>query len=275
MENYTVKKVLNNNVIIANWQEEDAILVGKGIGFNSKKGEVLPKDKIEKVYIKTTSKMSENYDKVLNNIDNKIVGISEEIINFSEKALNTKLNEGVHISLPDHINFALRRIEKGINIENPFLEELGIIYPKEYEIAMKALYMINDRLKVNLPKDEAGFICLHIRAGITKQQVSESLAYTKKISKVMELISKLKGKPLDKNSLSYVRTLTHLNFMIERVKENNTIKNELLHSIKEEMKSEFGIAIKVAMLIEKLFEIKIPEDEIGYIALHLKRIGQY
>ncbi len=48
MENYTVKKVLNNNVIIANWQEEDAILVGKGIGFNSKKGEVLPKDKIRK-----------------------------------------------------------------------------------------------------------------------------------------------------------------------------------------------------------------------------------
>lgn len=275
MENYTVKKVLNNNVIIANWQEEDAILVGKGIGFNSKKGETLSKDKIEKVYIKTTSKMSENYNKVLDNIDNRIVGISEEIINFSEKALSTKLNEGVHISLPDHINFALRRIEKGINIENPFLEELGIIYPNEYEIAMKALNMINDRLKVNLPKDEAGFICLHIRAGITKQQVSESLAYTKKISKVMELISKLKGKPLDKNSLSYVRTLTHLNFMIERVKENKTIKNELLDSIKEEMKSEFGIAIKVAMLIEKLFEIKIPEDEIGYIALHLKRIGQY
>ncbi len=198
--------------------------MGKGIGFNSKKGETLSKDKIEKVYIKTTSKMSENYNKVLDNIDNRIVGISEEIINFSEKALNTKLNEGVHISLPDHINFALRRIEKGINIENPFLEELGIIYPKEYEIAMKALNMINDRLKVNLPKDEAGFICLHIRAGITKQQVSESLAYTKKISKVMELISKLKGKPLDKNSLSYVRTLTHLNFMIERVKENKTIK---------------------------------------------------
>lgn len=275
MENYTVKKVLNNNVIIANWRDEDAILVGKGIGFNCKKGEILSKDKIEKVYIKTTSKMAENYNKVLDNIDNKIVGISEEIISFSEKYLNTKLNEGVHISLPDHINFALRRIEKGINIENPFLEELGIIYPKEYEIAMKALQMINDRLSVNLPKDEAGFICLHIRAGITKQQVSESLAYTKKISKVMELISKLKSRPLDKNSLSYVRTLTHLNFMIERVKENKTIKNELLDSIKEEMKSEFGIAIKVAMLIEKLFQINIPEDEIGYIALHLKRIGQY
>ncbi len=78
MENYTVKKVLNNNVIIANWREEDAILVGKGIGFNSKKGEVLSKDKIEKVYIKTTSKMSENYNKVLDNIDNKIVGVPKK-----------------------------------------------------------------------------------------------------------------------------------------------------------------------------------------------------
>ncbi|NEZ45847.1 PRD domain-containing protein [Clostridium niameyense] len=272
MDSYKVKRILNNNVIIVEYKNEELILVGKGIGFNSRAGEPLSKEKIENVYIKKTSNITENYNKVLNKIDEKIVGISEEIINIAENKLNAKLNEGVHISLPDHINFAIRRIEKGINIENPFLEELRILYPNEYEISLKGLDIINKRLNVNLPKDEAGFICLHIRGGITRQDVSKSLEYTKKISKVMELINKLTGRNINKDSLSYVRTLTHINFMVERVKENKTIKNQLLDSIKKELSNEFSIAIKVAMLIEKLFKIKVPEDEIGYIALHLKRL---
>ncbi|GAA0746621.1 PRD domain-containing protein [Clostridium oceanicum] len=269
-----IKKVLNNNVIIAQKDNEDVILVGKGIGFNAKKGDLLSRYKVEKIFIKKTPKIKDTYNKVLNKIDKKIVGISEEIIDAAEKELGAKLNEGVHISLPDHINFALRRTEKGINIENPFLEELRILYPKELKIALDAVDMINERLNVKLPKDEAGFICLHIQAGITKQEVSQSLEYTKKISKVMELISKLTKTKVSKQSLSYMRTLTHINFMIERVKNHKPIRNELLSSIKREMNYEFSIAIKVAMLIERLFNIKIPEDEMGYIALHLKRLSQ-
>lgn len=274
MGDYLIKKVLNNNVIIAQKDNEDVILVGKGIGFNAKKGDLLSRYKVEKIFIKKTPKIKDTYNKVLNKIDKKIVGISEEIINSAEKELGAKLNEGVHISLPDHINFALRRTEKGINIENPFLEELRILYPKELKIALDAVDMINERLNVKLPKDEAGFICLHIQAGITKQEVSQSLEYTKKISKVMELISKLTKTKVSKQSLSYMRTLTHINFMIERVKNHKPIRNELLSSIKREMNYEFSIAIKVAMLIERLFNIKIPEDEMGYIALHLKRLSQ-
>jgi transcriptional antiterminator len=274
MEEYIIKKVLNNNVVIAENNRKEYVLVGKAIGFNFYKGSKIHKDRIESIFVKQASASNENYEKILQDINSEIVGISEEIISFCEKDLGLKLSEAIHISLPDHINFAIRRIEKGIKIENPFLHELIALYPKEYKMAEKALNMINERFTVKLPEDEIGFICLHIKAAIAEQNVGTPLAYTKKIGEVMELISKLLKKDFDKNSLEYVRTITHLNFMLERVTNKKTIKNYLLDSIKKELYSEFGIAIKVAMKIESLFTVKVCEDEIGYIALHLKRLSE-
>ncbi|MBV1819776.1 PRD domain-containing protein [Bacteroidales bacterium MSK.15.36] len=88
----------------------------------------------------------------------------------------------------------------------------------------------------------------------------------------MNFIFLILKKEIDKDSLQYARTLTHINFMIQRVKEGKTVKNYLLDSIKKELYNEYNIAIKVALKIENLFNISVPEDEIGYIALHLSRL---
>jgi transcriptional antiterminator len=274
MESFRIKKVLNNNVIIAQKDKDEVILVGKGIGFDFPKGTEIPENRVENIFIKKTAVIGENYQKVLQNIDSSIVGLSEEIIHFVEKELNVKLNEAVHVSLPDHISFALKRIQKGLNIENPFKNELNILYPTEYKLALAAVQFINKRFNTNLPEDEAGFICLHIRAALTQKDVSESLAYTKKIGQILELIEKLTGKKLEKHSLAYVRTVNHINFMIERAEKNRPIKNDLLDTIKREMYKEYSVAVKVALKIEDLFSVKITEDEIGYITLHLKRLSE-
>lgn len=274
MESFKIKKILNNNVVIAQKDRDEVILVGKGIGFDFPKNKDIPEDRVENVFIKKTSAIGENYQKVLQSIDSSIVGLSEEIIHFVERELNTKLNEAVHVSLPDHISFALKRIQKGLNIENPFKNELSILYPTEYKLALRSVLFINKRCNTNLPEDEAGFICLHIRAALTQKDVSESLAYTKKLGQVLDLIEKLTGRKLEKNSLGYVRTVTHINFMIERAEKNRPIKNDLLDIIKREMYREYSVAVKVALKIEDLFSVKITEDEIGYIALHLKRLSE-
>jgi transcriptional antiterminator len=272
MEDYTIKKVLNNNVVVAEKKGTEYVLVGKAIGFNVGKGTKLSEDKIENRFVKELKPEDENFDRILKDIDSEIVGISEEIIFLSEKKLDVKLSEAIHVSLPDHINFSIRRIEKGITIENPFLIELKAMYPIEYSLAEKALNMVNDRLQLELPEDEVGFICMHINAAVRQQAVSTSLAYTKKIGLIMGLISSLLKKEFDRNSLEYIRTVTHLNFMIERIMNNKTIKNNLLDNIKKDLYNEYAIAIKVAIKIENLLSIKVPEDEIGYIALHLNRL---
>lgn len=272
MEEFTIKKVLNNNVVIGERKNTQFVLVGKAIGFDFRKGDKLSENRIESIFVKQM-RNQDNFEKVLETIDNKIVGISEEIISLCERELGLKLSEAVHVSLPDHINFAIHRIQKGIKIENPFLHELIALYPKEYRLAERALEMINNRFEVELPEDEIGFICMHIKAAINQENVSTALAYTKKIGEVMELISKLLKKAFDKNSLEYVRTIAHINFMLDRVINKKTVKNYLIDSIKKELYNEYDLAIKIALKIENLFSVKIPEDEIGYIALHLKRLS--
>ncbi|ERI89724.1 PRD domain protein [Clostridiales bacterium oral taxon 876 str. F0540] len=274
MDKYKVRKVLNNNVVIAEKDKKEFVLVGKAIGYNTNKGSVIFEDRVENIFVKKSQASTENFNKVLESVDSEIVGISEEIISLCEMELKIKLSEAVHVSLPDHINFAIRRVKQGVKIENPFLHELMALYPAEYRLAQKALDMIIKRFNIDLPEDEIGFICMHIKAAVNQQEVTSALAYTKKIGEVMELISKLLKKNFDKNSLEYIRTVTHINFMIERIMKKKTIKNYLLDSIKKDLYNEYDVAIKVAMKIENLFSIKVPEDEIGYITLHLSRISE-
>lgn len=273
MQEYIIKKILNNNVVVGEWNRKQFVLVGKAIGYESKKGDKLSEDKIESIFVKQVE-TKDNFNNILQSINREIVGLSEEIISLCEKELGLKLSEAIHVSLPDHINFAINRIEKGVKIENPFLHELIALYPREYALAGKALGMINNWSSIKLPDDEIGFICMHIKAAISKEEVGSALAYTKKVGEIMELILKLLKKDLEKNSLEYVRTVTHINLMLQRVMNKKSIKNYLLDNIKKELYNEYDLAVKIAFKIENLFSIKIPEDEIGYIALHLSRLSE-
>lgn len=273
MEGAIIKKVLNNNVVIAKEGSKDFILIGSGIGFDFHKGSVVPAKRIEKIFVREKTEVDNNYDKVLETIDSKIIGLSEEIICMAESDTGVKLNRSIHVSLPDHINFSLRRMEKKIKIENPFLNELKVIYPKEYSIASKALKMINERFNSKFPEDEIGFICLHIKAAIEESGIGIQLEYTKKIKDIMNLISKLIGRPIDKDSLEYARTLTHINFMLERILMGKTVNNLLLDTIKDKFSKEYDIAIKLSLKIENLFDVKVSDDEMGYLAVHLKRLS--
>ena len=55
-------KVLNNSLVLAAGQnEEEIIVMGKGIGFNGKVGEQLQEDKIEKVFVVKNEEKAKEY----------------------------------------------------------------------------------------------------------------------------------------------------------------------------------------------------------------------
>ncbi|MDT8716269.1 PRD domain-containing protein [Clostridium sp. 19966] len=273
MKQYIISKVLNNNVVVAEENKENLILVGNGIGFGKKKGEKILENQVESIFIEKSS-TQKGFESVLNKIDKEIVGICEEIISMCESELNMTLNDTIHVSLADHINFAFYRVKNNIKIENPFLSELRILYSKEYELAEKALGMINKNFHIKLPKDEVGFICMHINSAISRKPVADTLAFTKNIGSIMEFICLIIKKDLKKDSLAYMRTVTHIKFVVDRVINKKTIHNYLLDNIKKELYNEYALAIKVAIKIENLFSVNVCEDEVGYIALHLQRLKE-
>ena len=154
-DNYKIIKVMNNNVILANnfQNDNEAVLVGKGIGFGKKVNSVvkISKNEIEKMFITYDEKMKKDYFEIIDSIDNVIIETCSEIILKAEEVLG-ELNSRIHIVLTDHISFALERINMGLTIENPFLNEIKVLYKKEYELAVETRELLKKRMNIDIGK---------------------------------------------------------------------------------------------------------------------------
>ena len=61
----------------------------------------------------------------------------------------------------------------------------------------------------------------------------------------------------------------HLNSSIIRLKNNKTIINYNLENIKKEHPKEFNISKELGSMVEKKYNVEVPEDEIGFITMFL------
>lgn len=61
----------------------------------------------------------------------------------------------------------------------------------------------------------------------------------------------------------------HINFAIQRLTNGLVIKNFLLWDIKRFYAEEFAVGLEALALIEQALNITLPQDEAGFIALHL------
>ncbi len=75
------------------------------------------------------------------------------------------------------------------------------------------------------------------------------------------------GKPLSENL--YISLSDHLYGVVERAKNNHHMGNVLNLEIKRFYSDEYAVGLYALNLIENEFGIRLPEDEAGFIALHL------
>ena len=75
------------------------------------------------------------------------------------------------------------------------------------------------------------------------------------------------GKKL--NDTIYISLVDHIYTAITRFLEGIEVKNALLWEIKRFYKDEYPIALTALDLIEEIFSVRLPEDEAGFIALHI------
>ncbi|MBS4207062.1 BglG family transcription antiterminator LicT [Bacillus sp. FJAT-50079] len=87
------------------------------------------------------------------------------------------------------------------------------------------------------------------------------------VEEVIHFAQNQLGKKLNENI--YVSLTDHINFAIERHEQGVEIKNALLWEIKQLYKEEFLIGLKALDKINHKFQLSLPEDEAGFIAIHL------
>lgn len=273
-----VVKVINNNIIKSFGQENNEVLVmGKGLGFQKKPGDEVDTDLIEKVYVSSQELNSNKLAQLLADVPIEHVQIANEIISFAKASLGKKLNDNIFLTLTDHISYAIERYNNGIPIKNALLWEIKRFYNHEFLIGKESLNMIKNKLGIDLPEDEAGFIALHIvNAELDMAQVSQVSEMTKIIQNITNIVRLYFKMDLDEYSLNYERFIVHLKFFVQRLFTGTDLTEEndssLLFLIKEKYREEYLCALKIRQYIMNEFQRDLKEDEIIYLTIHIKRI---
>lgn len=269
--NYQIIKVFNNNVLWVRQDDSEKVLYGNGIGFGKKIGDKL-NDLSSVIKVFSLEEHSDKFRELTSFVDNELMGLCEEIIYFIYKELNEELDQKIHVSLTDHIAFTIKRLKSNDEIHNPFLIETETLYREEFEIAEKAVKIIEKRLNITIPKGEIGFITLHIHSARNSGKLSNTIKYAYITNRISDFLEKRLKIKINKKSLDYARFITHIRFAIERLVKNSPIGNEFYDFIISQHKDAYKIAEETARIIEEELHIKVVKEETAYIAIHIEKL---
>ncbi|WP_191274608.1 glucose PTS transporter transcription antiterminator GlcT [Neobacillus kokaensis] len=275
METLRIEKVLNNNVLIAEHPSfQEVVLIGKGIGFNRKRGDSIDTSEIEKLFVLKNEKEQANYIKLLPFINHEYHDGIISAIELIKQRTHSQLNEHIHVALTDHLMFALTRVSQGMKVTNPFLVETKALYRHEYEIAAEVVALMKEKTGIELPTGEIGFIALHIHSATTNKNLSEVNQDSQLVGRLVRMIEEQLTIEIDKDSIDYMRLVRHLRFAIERVKKGERVEEpaKLATLLKEEYPVCYNLAWKLIKVMQQTLKLRVFDAEAVYLTLHLQRL---
>lgn len=275
---YTIFRIINNNVVTSvDEQSSEIVLMGKGISFKKKVGEVIEDKDIEKVFV-LRGKEIKRYLDIIEHIPIQYFDVATAILEMAETELNMKSNPIGFIMLADHIASAIDRANENIFLENEMLEEIRFFYPKEFEIGVKALDIVTARFHIELPVDEAGFIAFHIVNlsegsidGVSRQRIMM-------INKVVELTERYFKVKIKRDTIYFERFLTHLKYFFiknraDSIRVRQSQGDDFLYDV---LKNQYPEVAKCAALIQEYlkdnYQIEISNEEKELLIMHIKNL---
>lgn len=272
-----IHKILNNNVVvILGEKQEEQIVMGRGIAFKKKIGDEVQEDIVDKVFTISDKNMTNKFTELLKELPVQYVEVADDIIKYAKLELGKRLNENLIISLSDHIQTAVERHLEGIDVKNVLLWDIKRFYKDEFAIGLKALKIIEDKLKVILPEDEAGFIAIHIANSLMDESLTNIYDITKVMQEILNIVKYHLGITFDEESVYFYRFATHIKFFAQRLINGKTFEDEnddnLLDIIKVKYQDSYKCVNKISEFIYKKYDYIISNEEKLYLTIHIARI---
>jgi beta-glucoside operon transcriptional antiterminator len=271
-----IERILNNNAVISTKEQQEVIIIGRGIAFNKRVGDYITEQLIDKIFTLENEDIMKKFKTLIADMPIEYMEISEKIIAYAKMKLGKKLNDSIYIHLTDHIHFAIKRYKNNLPIKNGLLWETRQLYKDEYEIGLEALNMICEQFGVILPEDEAGFLALHI----VNAELNEEMPVVKDMTKVMQEVLTIVRYHLkiefNENSLPYYRFITHLKFFAQRLVKgnhyNSTADEDLYNVIKMKYPEAHKCSQKIKKFIENSYTYQLTDEEMIYLTIHIERV---
>lgn len=117
-----IKKIFNNNTLLAkNSEKNEIVVMGCGIAFKKKVGDEVDESLIEKTFILKQKEASEKFKLLLEDIPTEHVSLCYDIIEYAKSILGIELSDYIYVTLTDHISYALKLFEEGLNRPNALI----------------------------------------------------------------------------------------------------------------------------------------------------------
>lgn len=168
-----------------------------------------------------------------------------------------------------HIYISILRIKDNNIIEHPKELQKKIVSYEEFEMANLIVDSLNEKLEMEIPYQELVYIAMHL---VAKNTITKHEKLSTEVSalaqEMIDVIYEVTKYDFRSNIDLYFSLCAHLGPLIERIKYGLDMKNPILDDIKENQVA-FFIATIASNVINEKYDIKLSEDEIGYIALHV------
>lgn len=269
-------RIFNNNIVATITDDKkEAIVQGSGIGFQKKPGDFIDEDKIEKLFVFHDEERAK-FDKLMEDTPIEYFQVAQEIADKAKSELKVELSNKVLISLTDHISFAIEREKQNVHLPNLMLSEIRTLYQEEYQIGVWALARIAIATHVELPKDEAAYIAIHIvnaQLNVGSENTTNILLLSKG---VIDIVKSIYHIDLNEEKLDYSRLVTHLKFLAQRIftkaqvqfEESEDMYDLLIH--KDDRLKE--CINEICSFMKQKFSYALSQEEQVYLMIHLLKV---
>ncbi len=271
-----IKTILNNNAVIAiNEKEQDIVVTGLGIAFRKKAGDVIESEKVERIFRVDSNDGDERIRALLTEIPKEYVEVSDLILSYASEKFGKKLSENTVVTLADHLYFSVDRVKTGLNIKNPLIWEVKQYYVDEYKVGQHSLDIIEEKLNVRLPDDEAAAIALHLVNANIDEDMPEVIKTINILQDSLNIIKYHFLVEFEDEGISFQRMVTHLKFFAQRIVQGEVLTDsddELYEMVKEKYPESFECACKIKDYAVEEYGFNVSNSELTFLTVHIERV---
>lgn len=278
-----IKKILNHNsVLVTNKEGQESILMGKGIAYGYKRGDLVNTQLIDKEFGLISAgddnkSFRSEFMEVFNNLEDDELEATLKIIEFAKTAI-PEIDDTIYLTLADHIHGIRLRVKKGVtNVRNPFKNDIKSLYPEEYAIGLKALAFIDESLHIRMEDDEAATIAIHFANACFFKDMTKIYDYVEIIRDIVALVTERYQISFNEESISFFRFQAHLKYLAQKVisndnKANSNFNTALANTIRTTMKEYYDGATEIKKMLQEKYRYDMNEVDVLYLSINLQQI---
>lgn len=271
---YRVKKALNHNTVIAIGLEDNQeyLLLGKGVGFGKKVSERIKPQEDCTVYSLREQTDRGTAMEIVKEIDPVYLEIAQQVLKEAERIFG-KIDWSILFPMADHIAFAVKRIQNKEQISNPLTSDIQALFHMEYKTAECLCPILRERLLIEIDEHEIGYVALHIHSAIVDENVALSMQIAGTVRECIEMVEQETKTTIDVMSLSYNRLMNHVRYMVARALKGEKLKLDMNDYMSVKFPDEFRMAATVCGHLGAYLKKTLDDVEIGYLAMHIQRVS--